>query len=232
MAGLQTIINGCSEMSINRRNVVGIQYTRNEIPRVSLTPTKNPWKITLTMPNSFRYSEARALMEAIDTLDRYQPELVTFSDNPALSWMFAYQGTMNASQYSGLRIQSWVGSTMTLSGLPGIASSRVLFEPNDLFHPYGFTYPTTVRNQVLRGTGTTVTVTTGRPNIFSDSVVGLSLVIGNACEWNFFCPNMPVYKLIPGGYLGSNGVATNNALIQWSDSFQLMEWVAPTSSPL
>ena len=64
MAGLQTIINGCSDMSINRRNVVGIQYTRNEIPRVSLTPTKNPWKITLTMPNSFRYSEARALMEA------------------------------------------------------------------------------------------------------------------------------------------------------------------------
>ena len=226
MAGLQTIVNGCNELNINRRNVVGIQYTRNEIPRVSMTPTKNPWKMTLTMPNSLRYSEARSVMEAIDTLDRYQPETITFSDNPNLSWIFAYQGTMNASQRSALRIDSWTGSTMTLSGLPAIPSSRVLFEPNDLFHPAGYTYPTTVRSQVLRGTGSTVTVTTGRPNIFSDSMVGLALVIGNACQWNFFCPNMPVYKLIPGGYLGGNGVTTNNALIQWSDSFQIYEYVS------
>ena len=181
MAGLQTIIDGCNEMNINRRNVVGIQYTRNEIPRVSMTPTKNPWKMTLTMPNSLRYSEARDVMEAIDTLDRYQPETVTFSNNPNLSWIFAYQGAMSTSQKAGLRIDSWVGSTMVLSGLPVMPATRVLFEPNDLYHPVGYTYPTTVRSQVLRGSGTTVTVTTGRPNIFSDSMVGLALVIGNAC---------------------------------------------------
>jgi hypothetical protein len=226
MAGLQTIVNGCNELNINRRNVVGIQYTRNEIPRVSMTPTKNPWKMTLTMPNSFKYSEARALMEAIDTLDRYQPEVITFSDNTNLSWIFAYQGTMSAAQRAGLVIDSWTGSTLTLSGLPAVPATRVLFEPNDLFHPVGYTYPTTVRTQVLRGTGSTVTVTTGRPNIFSDSMVGLGLVIGNACQWNFFCPNMPVYKLVPGGYIGSGGVATNNALIQWSDSFQIYEYVS------
>ena len=228
--GLQTIINGSNEISINRRNVVGIQYTRNEIPRVSMTPTKNPWKITLTMPNSFRYSEARSLMEAIDTLDRYQPELVTFSDNPALSWLFAYQGSYNPIKLMAeLTIVSWVGNTMVLSGLPAVSATRVLFQPNDLFHPVGYPYPTTVRDQVVRGSGSTVTITTGRPNIFSDSMVGLKLLIGNACQWNFFCPNMPVYKLVPGGYLGNGITTTNNALIQWSDSFQLMEWVAPTS---
>jgi hypothetical protein len=57
-------------------------------------------------------------------------------------------------------------------------------------------------------------------------MVGLGLVIGNACQWNFFCPNMPTYKLVPGGYIGSGGVATNNALIQWSDSFQIYEYVS------
>ncbi len=228
MAGLQTIINGCSEMSINRRNVVGIQYTRNEIPRVSLTPTKNPWKITLTMPNSFRYSEARALMEAIDTLDRYQPELVTFSDNPALSWMFAYQGTMSFAQRSALQISSYVGQTLTLTNLPAVASTRVLFEPNDLIQINGYPYPTTVRSQVVRGSGSTVVVTTGRPNIITDPVAGLGLTIGNACEWWFFCPNMPTYKLVPGGYVGDGVTATNNALIQWSDPFQMYEWVSPS----
>ncbi len=228
MAGLQTIIDNCNGIKIDRRNVVGIQYTRNETPRVSITPTKNPWKITLTMPNKFRYSEARALMEAIDTLDRYQSELVTFSNNSALSWIFAYQGSMNASQRANLRIDSWVGETMVLSGLPAIPSTRVLFEPNDLIEPDypAFAYPTTVRDQVLRGTGSTVSLHLGRPNIFTTSVVGKGLVIGNACQFNFFCPNMPVYKLVPGGYLG-NGVTTiNNALIEWSDNFQLFEFVS------
>jgi hypothetical protein len=40
-----------------------------------------------------------------------------------------------------------------------------------------------------------------------------------------FCPNMPVYKLTPGGYVGNGVTTTNNALIEWSDSFYLYEWV-------
>ena len=76
--GLQTIINHCNSIKINRRNVVGIQFTRNEIPRVSQTPTLNPWKITLEMPNSFKYSDARNLLEEIDTLDAIYPQEVTF----------------------------------------------------------------------------------------------------------------------------------------------------------
>ena len=97
--GLQTIINSCNGIKMNRRKVVGVQYTRNEIPRVSQTPTKNPWKITLDMPNSFKYSDARALMEELDTLDQTTPQVVTFGDNPNLRWIFAYQGLLNSSQF-------------------------------------------------------------------------------------------------------------------------------------
>lgn len=225
MAGLQSIINGCNEININRRNVVGIQYSRSEIPRVSMTPTMNPWKITVTMPNSFRYIEARALMEAVDTLDRVYPETITFSNNSKLSWMFAYQGGMTTGERNALTISSWTGQTLTLGGLPTMSSGGILFEPNDLIQVTGYPYPTTVRHRVYRGSRSTVYVETGRPNIIPDSVVGLGLAVGNACQWNFFCPNMPVYKLTVGGYTGSGGVATNNALIQWSDSFQLYEAV-------
>jgi hypothetical protein len=40
-----------------------------------------------------------------------------------------------------------------------------------------------------------------------------------------FCPNMPTYKLVPGGALKSSGIVINNALIEFSDSFELYEWV-------
>jgi hypothetical protein len=224
--GLQTIVNFCNSMQIDRRNVVGIQITRNEIPRVSLTPTYNPWRIKLEMPNSFKYYEARALMEQIDTLDRYTPQLITFSNLPQLNWIFAYQGTMSSTQINAVRVNSFVGTTLILQNLPTVPSTRVLFEPNDLIQIGNNPYPFTVTSQVLRGSAGTVTVTTHRPNIITTNVVNSGIKVGNTCEFYMFCPNMPVYKLIPGGQTMLRGQVISNALIEWSDNFQLYEWVA------
>ena len=228
MAGLQTIINKCNGMSIDRRKTVGIQFTRNEIPRVSQTPTKNPWKFALDMPSSLRDSEYRSLMEAIDTLDRITPEVITFSNVPELSWIFKYQGSMTLAQRNSITVQSFIGDQLVLTGLPAVASTAVLFAPNDLIqigsagvHPYPFTSTT----QILRGTGSTVTVTTSRPNILTGTLTGLGIIVGNSCQFNMFCPNMPTYKLTVGGYVGNGTTTTNNALLEWSDSFQLYEFV-------
>ena len=108
MAGLQTIINKCNGISIDRRKTVGIQFTRNEIPRVSQTPTKNPWKFALDMPSSLQYSQYRSLMEALDTLDRITPEVITFSNLPQLSWIFRYQGAMTSGQLATITVTSFV----------------------------------------------------------------------------------------------------------------------------
>lgn len=225
MAGLQTIVDNCNSLLIDRRKVVGIQITRNEIPRTSATPTYQPWKMTLTMPNSFKYNQARSLMEALDTLDRNTPEIITFSNNACLSWIFKYQGTMSTAQINGITVDSFVGNQLVLSNLPAIASTRVLFEPNDLIQIGNHTFPFTSTTQITRGTGATVTVTTSRPNIITGSVIGDGITVGNSCDFYMFCPNMPTYKLIPGGYMKANGVVQNNALIEFSDSFQLYEWV-------
>ena len=224
MAGLQTIINKASSLTIDRRKVVGIQITRNEIPRTSLTPTKQPWRMTLTMPSSLRYYDNRDLLEALDTLDRYQPELVTFSDNACLSWIFRYQGSLNNTQISNLRVQSFVGNQLILTGLPAIASTRVIFEPNDLIQIGTHTFPFTSTTQVTRGTGSTITITTNRPNIITTSVVNDAITVGNDCEFYMFCPNMPTYKLIPGGYVRSGNTTLNNALLEFNDDFTLYEW--------
>lgn len=226
MAALQTIIDSCSGLTINRRKVVGNQITRNQIPRVSTTPTKNPWTMELDMPTSYKYSDARALMESVDVLDRTGYEDVTFSNNACLSWIFRYQGSLPLSQLNGLLVNDFTGNQLELSGLPPINANRVLFEPNDLIQINGFPYPFTSTTQVTRGTGATVTVTTHRPNIISTNVNGRNLLVGNNCIFRLFCPNMPVYKLIVGGAtVAPGGTLINNALIEWSDPFQLYEYV-------
>lgn len=223
--GLQNIIDGAQGLNIDRRKVVGIQYTRNEIPRVSQTPTKNPWKFTLDMPSNLRYSEARALMEALDRIDRITPQVITFGNNPAFSWMFKYQGAMNASQINNLIVNSYVDDQLTLSGLPAVGASVVLFEPNDLIQIDTYPYPFTVVNRVTRGGGSTTTFTVSRPNIISSSVTGYGVTVGNECQFNMFCPNMPTYKLTVGGAIRSGSTVTNNALLEWSDNFLLYEYV-------
>lgn len=227
MAAIQTIIDNCNGLTINRRKVVGQQITRNQVPRVSVTPTKNPWTMELDMPTSFQYNNARALMESVDVLDRTGYEDVTFSNNADLTWIFRYQGSLPLTQLNGLTVNSFVGNQLVLSGLPPINANRVLFEPNDLIQIAGFPYPFTSTTQVTRGVLGTVTITTHRPNIIaSPTIIGLNILVGNNCIFRLFCPNMPVYKLVVGGRQRSaGGTLVGNALIEWSDPFQLYEYV-------
>jgi hypothetical protein len=228
MAGLQTIINNCNGLAIDRRKLVGIQYTRNEIPRTSSTPTRNPWRFTLDMPSSLRYNQARDLMEALDNLDRINPEVITFADNACLSWIFKYQGTMSQTMINNITVSDFTGDQLELTNLPVVPASRVLFEPNDLIQIgaiNAYPYPFTSTTRVLRGTGSSVIVTTNRPNILTGNLVGQPIRVGNVCQFNMFCPNMPIYKLMPGGAVIQNGTVVNNALLEFSDSFNLYEYV-------
>lgn len=223
---IQSIIDRSTGISINRRKMVGIQYTRNQIPRISETPTYNPWRFTITMPNSLRYYEARQIIEAIDLLDRRAPEIITFGNNSNMRWIFRYQGQMSVSQISNVRVVSFVGNQLILDNLPVIGATRPLFEANDLIQIGNFPYPFTVTSQVQRGTGSQVTVTTHRPNILTNDVSGLGISVGTDCQFRIFCNNMPTYKLFPGGAKVVNGELINNAYIEWSSEFELYEYVS------
>jgi hypothetical protein len=172
-------------------------------------------------------------MEALDTLDRTTPEVITFSNLPSLSWIFKYQGAMNQTQLNSIVVNSWVGTTLTLtvSGITA-ASTAVIFEPNDLIQIGSlneYPYPFTSTTQVLRGSGSTVVVTTSRPNILNPvppaTLSGEGIIVGNSCQFKMFCPNMPTYKLIPGGQGMSGSTVVNNALLEFSDAFELYEFV-------
>jgi hypothetical protein len=167
-------------------------------------------------------------MEALDTLDRITPQVITFSNLPSLSWIFKYQGAMTTAQLNTITVTSWVGTTLTLnvSGITA-ASTAVIFAQNDLIQIGSlneYPYPFTSTTQVLRGSGSTVVVTTSRPNILTGNLAGEGIIVGNNCQFNLFCPNMPTYKLTVGGALYSGSTLVNNALIEWSDSFILYEF--------
>jgi len=222
---LQYIINNCDGITIDRRKMVGIQYTRNQIPRISETPTKNPWRFKISMPNSMKYGNVRNVLESIDNLDRRLPEVITFGNNPKLAWLFRYQGQANISQLSNITVSNFVGNQLTLQNLPVMAASNFLFRANDLIQLSEYAYPFTIVNDVPRGSTGTVTVTTNRPNILTNAVIGQTLKYGANCEFTLFCTNMPTYKLIPGGTTYTDDILTGNAFISWDSEFELYEYV-------
>jgi hypothetical protein len=179
------------------------------------------------MPSRFRYSEQRALLEALDTLDRNVEQKIKFNNKPELAWLFKYQGAMSPAQISPITVESFIGKTLILDNLPAKASTAVLFKPNDLIQIGNKPHPFTVEQEVLRGSGSTVSVTTHRPNILTTAVVNQNITVGSACEFNMVCINMPTYRLNPGGFLRNGfGNVVNNALIEFSSEFILHEFVA------
>lgn len=216
MSGIQDIINKCTTLSINRRKLVGIQYTRNQIVKVGETPSRNPWRFTIKYDRMIPYSEARQLIEELDSYDRSLPQQVTMSSNPKLNYLFAYQGAMTTAQRNAIRCTSFVGNQLVLNTLTGIPVDTLLFKKGDFIQIAGHPYPFTVTADVLRpASGDTVTVTTHRPNFISDSVTGLAIVVGNAVNFYMLCTNMPTYTLKRGG---------TNALVTFDSDFELHEY--------
>jgi hypothetical protein len=170
----------------------------------------------------------RELVEYLDTLDRYSPQIINFSDS-CISWIWRYQGSLTLGQINALTVSSFSGTQITLSGLvaAGIGPGTIMFLANDLIQIGANPYPFTVASTSVIATGAnTITFTVNRPNFLSAGAwTGAGITVGPACNFNLFCPNMPTYKLVPGNYFNFQGTKINNARIEFSDSFQLYEWV-------
>jgi hypothetical protein len=207
---IQSVINLASAIKIDRRRVVGVQYSRNEIAYRSETPTRNPWRMTIDVNAVIPYQNGRAIIEELDRKDRTIPEVVNFANNRILT----YQGGLSAGNRAGITVQSFTGTNLVLTNLPTVSSGTVILAKGDFIQIANKYYPFTSRSDVLRGEASTVTVTTHRANFISDSVVGSTLAYGSSCQFNMFCPNMPTYSIIPGGSSG---------LIKFDGSFELVE---------
>lgn len=226
---LQNIWNFSSQLTINKRKLVGIQFTRNQDPKTDLSVTKDPWRFTLTFPGR-PWNLMRSTLESLDSLDRYQPETILIGQNTNFAWLYRYLG--DASSTTGFTVTSFVGNQLVLGNLTGVGltTGEYVFRRGDLVQigtganlkPYLYS----IVNDVVFTGAATVTCTTHRPNIISTSVAGFNINVGPQCYVNVFCPNMPTYTLTPGAYTVSGNTVINNAIVQFDDVFQLYEWTA------
>lgn len=223
---IQKLINLASTITFDRKKMVGIQYSTNEIAYVSETPTRNPWKMEVVVTAGLPYDENRDFLEELNRLDRRLPSTFTFSNNAKLDWISSYRGELTPSQLSAIRVQSFVGNQLVLTGLPSVPANTVLFKSGDFIQIGSGTtnpFPFTSVNEVTRGSGNIVTVTTHRPNFLSgieDSII----TVGSAVTFKMICTNMPSYRLVQGATKYSGNLMTNNAYIEFTDVFKLYEY--------
>ena len=222
---LQNIWNLASDLTINRRKLVGVQFSRSQLPKTDLTVTKNPWRFIVGVPGR-PWIDMRTTIEALDNLDRYQPQEIIFGNNAKFAWLYRYLGD-SATIPTAYTVSSFVGNQMVVGNLTGLTNGQYVFRAGDMIQINTKPFPFTVVSDVLYTGAATVTVTTHRPNIITTSVTGLTLNVGPNCVINVFCPNMPTYTLTPGARRMSGvSTITNNGIVQWDDRFQLYEWVS------
>ena len=225
---LQTVINISDSIQIDRRRVIGIQITRSQLIRVGETPTYNPWRFNITVPNGSYYN-SRLLIEGLDDMDRAVSEVVSFGAIPSMRWRFRYQGDLNSTQLGQLKVFSFTGNQLilTLANLTGASPTNVIFKKGDIFNIVGYPYPFTVTADVIVGYGDYVTVVTHRPNVINPSynISLTALEVGYNAKFRLLITNMPTYTLTPGAYKSSNGTVLNNGIVEFDGPFECMEMI-------
>jgi hypothetical protein len=209
----QTIFDIQQSMTVNNRRTVGEQVSRSGQVRVAQYLTAVPWVFAVTPHDYLYYPQVRSIIQSIDNKDRQLPETISFA-SANLSWFTAYQGTLSSVQAAALTLASVPAAnatTITVGNLPSVSSTDFVFKAGD-FLQLGI-YPYKVTENVLRGSGSTVSVTLHRPVIGTPTVGTLSAV-GSACTFYVLAESCPTYTLNP---------MTNGAFVQWDSPFVFRE---------
>lgn len=209
----QTIFNIQQSMNVNSRRIVGQQVSRSGQVRVAQYLTSVPWKFTVTPHNYLYYPQVRSIIQAIDNKDRQLPEIISFN-NSNLSWFTTYQGDATFSAASAMTLNAVPAAnsqTIQVGNLPLIANTKYVFKAGD-FLQLG-DYPYKVKENVLRGTGTTVEVQLHRPVIGTPST-GTLTAVGQDCTFKLLASECPTYTLNP---------MADGAFVQWDGAFVFIE---------
>ena len=196
---IQNIIDKAQQIEIDRRKIISQSISRSQRIKTAERSTAQPWKFKVTPPGMLPWTASRGFIEVIDFNDRNTEYEISLNNNTGMNYITGYLGGITQGQLSSLTIQAVGTSTMTITDLPSVSSSTVVFAKGDLIQPNNSRYPYTVVNTVLRGLTTTTSVTLNRPIISSEgiSLVGQGLKVGNSCTWRVLVTGLPTYQLVP-----------------------------------
>ena len=196
---IQNIIDKAQQIEIDRRKIISQSISRSQRIKTAERSTAQPWKFKITPPGSLPWSASRGFIEVIDFNDRNTEYTISLNNNTNMNYITSYLGGITQGQLNSLTIQAVGTSTLTITSLPSVSSSTVIFAKGDLIQPENSRYPYTVVNTVTRGSSTTTSVTLNRPIITSEgiSLLGQGLKVGNSCTWRVLVSGLPTYQLIP-----------------------------------
>lgn len=212
---IQNIIDKCQQIEIDRRKIISQSISRSQRIKTAERSTAQPWKFKVTPPGQLPWTASRGFIEVIDFNDRAVEYEISLSNTAGMSYITSYMGALTQAQLDSLTIHSAGTSTLTITTLPSVSSSTVIFARGDLIQPANSRYPYTVVDTVVRGLSTTTSVTVHRPIITSEgiSLIGEGLAVGNDCTWHVVVSALPTYQLTP------------MRQVQYTGDFELIERV-------
>jgi hypothetical protein len=209
----QTIFENQQSMTVNNRRTVGQQVSRSGQVRVAQYLTAVPWVFTVVPHNYLPYATSRDIIQTIDNRDRQLPETITFS-SANLSWFTAYRGGLTIPQVNALTLAAVpVANSQIISvgNLPSASPGTLVFKAGDFLQMGKYTYK--VREDVLRGNNSTVSVSLHRP-VIGTVTVGTLTNVGSDCTFSVLAEKCPTYTLMP---------APGSAFVQWDEAFVFRE---------
>jgi len=212
---LQVIIDTATSMEFDRRRIIATSISRSQRIKTAERLTAQPWTFKITPAGAFRFSDNRGVLENLYLNERVEEYQVRLANNPRLSYITAYRGDLDSGQLAGLRTTATSTASITVDLLPAVSSSTIMFRAGDFVQPTNSRYPYTVTGDVVRGSGTTVTLPLNRPIITSENIVltNQTLVVGTDTTLRLLVVDLPSYNLVPGG------------LVQFSGDFRVVERV-------
>ena len=212
---LQTIIDTATSMEFDRRRIVATSISRSQRIKTAERLTAQPWSLKITPAGAFRFSDNRGVLENLYLRERVEEYSVRLANNPRLGYITAYRGDLDSGQLAGLRTTATSTASITVDLLPTVDSATIMFRAGDFVQPANSRYPYTVTGDIVRGSGSTITLPLNRPIITSENIVltNQTLLVGTDTTLKLLVVDLPSYNLVPGG------------LVQFSGDFRVVERV-------
>ena len=213
MAVIQTLLNGATQLTIDKRKPTAVSISRGQhLKTQSRAPMVYKFVVSLNPGLRFDLDGNRELLEEYDDIGRTTEQEVSLSNVSGSAYLMDYQGEFTTGDKAVLSMTSStvVGGTdivLNVSGTSDATSSTILVKKGDYIQPAGSRYPYQATAQVTRGLGSTVTIPVNRAiiNETGYGYTGNAVSLGNDCTFRVKMVEQPTYGIIPGRYIAWNG---------------------------
>jgi hypothetical protein len=223
---LQTILSVAESVGINDHKFIGQMLSRNMRISTAEILTVQPFEFEMRPMNYLLYSQNRAVLSTLRTVDRQGEQYLNFGSTGWLNYI-AYRGDMTSVQINACTIEvGTANKTIVLGSLPSISSTAFIVKVGDFIQIDRYAYIATA--DVQRGASSTVSIPVHRTILTTVAApigavigqYGTTTALGGSTYTGITFPvimrDYPTYNLIP---------MTNDSFIQWSGSFKAIESV-------